>query len=216
MVANSTGQGRRQYRPQDVDLWQVVRKMVDDVDKPKPQNKEFFGTIKRVLGKSHSCFSGNEAQEKLRLEGNLPTDTKSIPTYALVEVPYFTSKERDVKPPARPDAFYKAIASEEWEYNLLTVDISGLGSKASKSEGFHIIFVFDEEFKHPKFVRMPSFKDNPIFPKAKKNPRPKRKRTAKTTSRAIKPPPRVAGYKSASPAHKCDPKTGPCPQEPAR
>ena len=203
MVANANTRTARKQRPPDVDLWQVVRKMVDDVDKPKPQNKEFFGTIRRVLGQSFSCFYGDETQEKLRLQGNLPTESKSIPTYALVEVPYFTSKkpgyEINLGP---PDAYWEAIISEDWEYNFLTVDISGLGDKALKSKGFHIIFVFDEDFKNPKFVRMPSFKDNPIFPKVKKKPKPKQKRRVKAKAKAAKAPPRISGYTAAVAATK--------------
>ena len=191
MVANNASRKAIKPRSPDIDLWQVVRRMVNDVDKPIPQNKEFFGTVRRVLQKSFSCFYGDETQEKLRLQGNLPTAPKSAPTYALVEVPYFTSKQPenyDTYGLAQSDAFWKIIHSEDWKYNFLTVDISGLGQKAATSKGFHIIFTFDEDFKNPKFVRMPNDKDDRTFPKAvaKPKPKPKPKKVA-----SVSPPPRV-------------------------
>ena len=155
------------------DLWQILDEMIQNRDKFKPQDKEFFGTIRKVLKRGNTGFQPNNAEEKMRFEVNWPKKQANWPIYALVEVPYLTVRTTP-----------RWHNPRDWEYNFLTVDITKMKEQAKDAVNKIIVFTFDAGFNHPTFSRYPSNeKDDASFAAPPAKPKPKLKPTV-----SVKPP----------------------------
>jgi len=180
---NNPGATSRPLKPGEAskDLWQIIEDMINEKDKPRPQEKEFFGTIRKVLERGNTGFQDKPPEEKMRFKNSWPKRT-NWPIYALVEVPFMTAR-------------YKARGKQpkHWEYNFLTVDITKMGQLAEKAEGKIIVFTFDSHFNHPTFSRYPSNKtDDPSFAAPPPKPKPPKKKKSKAKKRTPRTGPKDA------------------------
>ena len=173
----------------NVDLWQIMDKLIKDWQTPRPQDKEFYGTIRKVLRRGNVGLVAKDTEEEKRFKNNWTTDQGKWPIYALVEVPFLTVRNR-TQPP------------RDWESNFLKVDITKMEQAAEGCcKNRKIVFTFDEDFNYPTFTKYPTIKDHPDFElmegdqPATPSPVAKNREGEASTSQptATKAPPRAAG-----------------------